>query len=456
MNFASHLLAGPSAMPTGYDHLTKSLAASPLREFIRATAHSLQVHEDFALMNAIGVLATAVNGKFRVVRGSHEEALQLYLLPIAGPGYRKSAVINLVRRPILASASLPETKRMYIDDVTPTALKQALGAAKGCLAAHTAEGSTFTKIMGQRGFAKGVFCAAYDGEEVRLDRANKKPIDLPDAALTLCLACQPSVALSFARTPEVSGQGLLARFLIAEFPEIDGERNVHTERVADSTMGTYEALISRLLAIEPPKLGHRHILELAPDAEATFIAFCEQAERELRPNGLLSFDLAWGAKLHGKVLRVAALLHCASEEHPLNTPIALESMRQAICMANGFTNYARAFFVRVHDEVGEWAREVLDLVTGWANGRRLRPSESQSGEFSASDIRNHLPELSSRQIGAAIERLRQTQMIAEFLPNYLVQCRIPRPGRKGPRKFIAVTAPLLAFPYLPAGRSLSL
>lgn len=62
------------------DILTNSLAVSPLREFVRASAHSLQVHDDFMLMNILGALSTSVNGKLRVVRGSHQEAVQLYLL----------------------------------------------------------------------------------------------------------------------------------------------------------------------------------------------------------------------------------------------------------------------------------------------------------------------------------------------------------------------------------------
>lgn len=111
------------------NRLTNSLTVRPLREFVRAVATSTQTHDDFVLMHVLGAISTAVNGKLRVVRRQHEEAVQLYLMPIAEPGERKSAVVNLVRRPILDASALSSERRIYIDDITPTALKQALAKA---------------------------------------------------------------------------------------------------------------------------------------------------------------------------------------------------------------------------------------------------------------------------------------------------------------------------------------
>lgn len=438
-----------SGVPESCDRLTNALTVLPLREYVRAAAESLQVHPDFALLNALCVVNTAVNGKLCIVRGQHREVVQLYIMPIVDPGERKSAVVNLAREPILAAITRT-TRRIYVDDVTPTALKQALADAGGHLVVHTAEGSTMMGIMSRGGFTKGVFCAAYDGEDVHLDRANKDPIDIPDASMTLCLACQPSVAWAFARKQDVARQGLLGRFLMAVFPRLAGARDVHTERIAESTIAAYTSIVRRLFEIKPRPDGRRHTLTLSSAAEARFVEFHEQVEKELRSGGLLAFDPEWGSKLHGKVLRLAALLHCAAEDAPVETPIGLESVEQAIRMANVFAEYAREFYAIARDEIEDCARQIYSLAKRWATGELMRPSGSLMGEFSSQDIRNTLVGLSNREIDAGIERLLQTGRITENLNFFASQYQIPRRGRKSAARYAVVGCmPLQAMPQLP-------
>lgn len=437
----------PQLPPAWPAELTERLRIREVREFVLFAAHSLQVPPDIVLLNVLGAANTAVNGKFEVVRDTgHREPVQVYFCLIASPGERKSAAAKVAKAPILAFVKAARKRgmqiRLYFEDATPTALKRALAENGGRLSCHSAE-PDLLNILGRRSFPKPLICGAYDGEEIIVDRANEDPVVVPDAALCICVSAQPEVALAFARTPEVKESGLRGRFLFSEFPEIAGTRSVDVPPIPEEAAERYGQIIRRLLEIPAPVGGGRYRMSLTSQAEGRFLEFARQAEHELLAGGVLSFDTGWGSKLPGKVLRLAALLHCLAVESPIEQSIGEDAILQAIAMGNIFTLRARTFLLRADfGKVEDSAQEIL----AWA-WKTQRPA------FMAHDVHMALPHLSTKEIHAAIMHLQQTGRVVEDLSAFAQGISTSRRGRHlAPRYLIpAFMAAPVSLPPTPGG-----
>lgn len=428
------------------DAMTNQLEDGSLRAFVKAAAEATQTHPDFVLVNVLAVLSTALNGKLEVRFRSQTEPVQLYLMAIAEPGERKSAVVRLTRGPIdtvgrqacLEEESPPST---YVDNITPNALAEAMSRAGGRVAVHSAEGGSLLQIMGNRQYPLAMFCNAYDAEDVHLCRAGKKPIAIPSAAMSICVAVQPHFAVKFARTQTVQEQGLLARFLMASFSSLAGARSPTAEHIPQSLTDDYGDIVFRLWNIPALNGGNRYPLELEYRAQQLYMQFASEAERHQGCGGQLTFDRAWGSKFCGKVLRIAAILHCAGRDEPLEHAIDATTLQQAIGICRQFRLNAQAFYEWTNDNVAESAHTILNLAWDWALRRRPWPSSSAHGEFSIEDLLNTDITLGRRQAKAAVERLLRAGKIGEDLSHYNSQCMNRGWGRKRSPRYVVLFAP---------------
>ena len=74
---------------------------SSVRPYVEAVAESTQTPVDMAATAALAVLATCIQGKYRVqAKPDWIEPTNLYILIIADPAERKSAVTSLMVRPV--------------------------------------------------------------------------------------------------------------------------------------------------------------------------------------------------------------------------------------------------------------------------------------------------------------------------------------------------------------------
>lgn len=419
-------------MPMPISPLTAALTIPELKHFIQYAANTIQVNEDMVLINVLGALFTAINGKFIVVRNcGHSEVLQAYFLVIAESGERKSAIVKLVKKPILEflrekrktqldkkSIKNGAQLQIYFEDVTPISLKNALAENCGRLASHSAE-PELLKIMAQSDFSKSVFCNGYDAEEIRVNRSGKKPIDITNSGLVICVSSQPRTAYEFARSERVIDSGLRGRLFVMNFPSVAGWRNNSVPPIPSDTLDNYDKLIIRLMNIPDSVEGDRHKIQLMESAEQTFQQFSQATEFELRPGGMLSFDKSWGSKLQGKILRLAGILHCVKHDDPCSHLIDDDTIRSAISMGCEFINHAREFILRAdYGETLDVAQEILS----WAF--RLGISK-----FDIHVVRNGLPHLSTKKIQAGIEHLVIIQKISEDLSAYEATRHTSRRGR---------------------------
>jgi hypothetical protein len=432
----------PASLPSAFASpqqralLTDALAIPELKDLIGHVAHSKQVHSDMVLTNIFGAVNTAINGKFLVKTAAGQvESAQLYFLLIAPPGARKSSVVSFAKAPILEAAKAEQDAgglptRHYFEDATPTALKRALAESGGCLACHSAE-PELLKAAQSRAYPKPLLCGGYDGEQINLDRSKEDPIIISDPAIALCVSAQPEMALEFARNDGVRDSGLRGRFLFVNFPSNAGTRYVGAPSIPREATEYYHHMIQRLLKLSRRSDGSRHVLVLSPDAELRYLQFAREAETALQAGQPLSFDHGWGSKLPGKVLRLAAILHCVQHEVPCSTPIDDMSMSQAIRMGYGFAIYAQEFFLRA--DFGE-AEDTADAILAWATKLGIKT-------FDAKDVRGALPHFSTKLVQAGIDQLLKSHRIQEDFLSYGSQLRPGRRGRNLAPRYVVVWLP---------------
>lgn len=395
----------------------------PFRNAVLHAAHSMQICEDSMLLNMLGAVNTAINGKFAVRRANgHVEHAQLFVLVIGKSGERKSAACAWAKRPLVMWASQQAAAggripRLHFDQVSGASLIEALCEGGGRLVCHEPEPTVLT-LFGRRDFSKPILTKAFDGETIMLERAGKPTIHIEDPAISMTIASQPEIAYDFGRRPNVSASGLLGRILFFMSQQRAGTREVDTPPIPHESEAYYRDVLMRLLEYPRGADGKRLILTLDQNAEKSFVEFARQTEGELAAGRALSFDIAWGSKLPGKVLRLAALLHCIEYEKPAHIAISEDTIRQAIEQSYVFVQHARNFFFMVQN--GD-ALEVAHLIEQWA----AHPSITT---FTAKQAHAAFPRYSRRLINAGIDMLMRLGQAYEDLFAY--QNEPWRRGRK--------------------------
>lgn len=217
---------------------------------------------------ALALLTLSMQRKYQIA-GKHDqvEPLNLYVMVVAEPSERKSAVINQMIKVIHAfetnyneahalelekseieyksliakrnklvkdvekvkaqssdlAAVITEIKgfnRLHrliltVDDVTPEVLANKLKEQDESLSEFSSEGGIFDIISGA--YSKivnlDVILKAYSNDFVRIDRISRESISLKKPNLTILLMVQPKVLENIMNNSVFSGRGLNARFL---------------------------------------------------------------------------------------------------------------------------------------------------------------------------------------------------------------------------------------------------
>ena len=409
-----------------------------LGEFCGAVAEGLQVPFELVLINALACVAVAGQRKFKVqVRPAYTEPVNIYALAALPPGERKSATVEVCKRPLLdweaaeqewarenirkvqserktlekvietkrtkaghakpealpalieeikqLEARLPEvpaSPRLLIDDVTPEAIPVFLECQQERAGIIEAEGGLFETLAGR--YSKGVpnldtVLKAWSGETVHVDRKIGLPIALSNPTLTICLSPQPEIIRSLADKPGFRGRGLLGRFLYLMPRSRVGSRKVEPQPIPQAVQDRYEAKVRVLLnlpwAMAPDGMPTCYHLKLELEAYREWLEYYRGVEASLRPGGELELIADWGGKLHGAAARLAGLLHLVEHDDPITNPIGLGTMKQAMGLATVFTEHAKAAFALMGADPNiECAKHILT----WIQGHRIE-------EFKARD-----------------------------------------------------------------------
>jgi hypothetical protein len=294
---------------------------------------------------------------------------------------------------------------LWLTEGTPEAISKHL-AEQQHLVMSGSEGDLVDVFAGQyqaRGTAKlGPLLSAYSGEsysEGRMDSVR----EVRNPRLSVMLTIQPSVIEKMREQPEFASRGLTPRFLFSAPRSLVGSRTWEmTARIDREARTTYVQLIGQLLGVdlsgaddfddpmaeqlaanadldedgdESPEAVGAVIeptacqLKLSPEGREEYLHFRRAVEPRLidEKDGLSGFA-AWGNKLPGQMLRIAAVLHLMEHaeagRRAWEIDVAPDTVRRAIRIAE----YFRTHMVRLFVEMPQVAE---GIVLDWLRTRNV-------------------------------------------------------------------------------------
>lgn len=381
-------------------------------DFASAVAEFTQVPPDVAGMTALGMMAVALRGRTSLeVRDGYRELLTLYVVTAAGAGELKSPAFRALRKPVdafekdererlaaeiryatverkalerrvgdlekrlaknptdpitqaqlkeatkeLESKAVPKAPSILLDDVTPEEVAHHLfDQGYGAIVAD--EGGFFENAAGL--YSKGVpkidvFNHGHDGSPVRVNRRVGQSFTVAAAKLGLVMAVQPRIVEQLADKDGFRDRGLLGRFLYAIPRSRVGYRNARPATVSRSLWDGYSRRMREMLVAE----SLQPVIRLEDQAVDYFLDQKAALELRLRPGEDLAHLPDWANKLHGRIARIAGILHM--HEHPTDPYVQLETMKRAWGFGEYLCSHAlRAFGMMavsttVEDRISKW------------------------------------------------------------------------------------------------------
>lgn len=392
-----------------------------VRDYVVAVSESTQTPVDMSAASSLAILALCQQGKFRI-RGKSDwtEPLNLFVVVVAEPSERKSAVISFMTKPVNAfeaeynlqnSARLEQSKieknilkrqqtmletkaakgrlldsemeefaqkvadfkeesplRLYVDDVTTEKLTSVLADGGGKAAIVSAEGGIFDMLSGlyTKNVNIGVMLKGHSGDSIRVDRIGRNSESIMNPALTVLLTVQPSVLSGLMQNGTFRGRGLTARFLYCMPKSIVGSRKYRTDPIPSAVADDYYALINELLDEE--EKDEPELITLSAQADRLLESYSNEVESKLKTEYADFAD--WAGKLVGAVLRIAGLL-CRASALRLGVfgddyaPLVVDeaTMNNAIKIGRYFTEHtAAAFSLMGADMLVKQSEYVLDTI----------------------------------------------------------------------------------------------
>lgn len=377
-----------------------------VRLYVEAVAEATQTPVDMAGTAALAIMASCVQGKYRIqVKADWTEPTNIYALIIADPAERKSAIVNLMTKPLRLyendynnkhAAEFEKNKMMkrvlekkqrdieekvargeageaeldaigeeissykelapmqlFYDDVTPEKLISVLTEHDGIASIISSEGGIFDLLAGGMYSLKvniDVFLKGHAGDSIRIDRIGRNSECVNSPALTLLLAIQPNVLAGLMRNKTFRGRGLTARFLYTKPVTYVGSRRYQTAQIPKEVENQYYSLINNLLEEDcNPPTDDPVIITLSGEADIILGEFVNELEPKLRTDYMEYAD--WAGKLSGAIVRIAGILCRAasggcyrSAESPGSLVVDGAIMQNAIRLGKYYAEHARAAY----------------------------------------------------------------------------------------------------------------
>lgn len=264
---------------------------------------------------------------------------------------------------LIEPIALPQ---LFANDATPESLAASTYEQGGRFAIFSDEGGIMETLAGLYNSGASnidILLKGIDGGEMRIRRRDRS-INL-NPFLTLVLAVQPAVIQTLGDKRAYLGNGALERFLYVLPKSKLGYRTHDKPSVSAAIQHAYHTKIKALLNLAPLIENGREqsqLLTLSPQASEEWRAFQRHIETQLRADGKLSGCLGWGGKICGFALRLAGLLHVATEKEG-NLMISEECMSKALTIAALLIEHAiAAYSLMGIDQVTEDAKELFRWI----------------------------------------------------------------------------------------------
>jgi len=392
-----------------------------------ATAEATQTPVDMAAMQGLTVCSAAIAGRIDCeVRPGYIEPVNLYTATMMAPGNRKSSVHASATAPLheheqrlienarsdfaiaaserrveerrLASlekqaasdgdksddarASLrdvatwleenpaPALPQIITDDATAEALAIAMQQQGGTISSFSPEGGCFDNMAGKYGEKPNfdIQLKAHGGDRFRQTRVSRIKIDIERPVLTCCYTLQPYHFEQLAATRDLRGRGLLARFLYSVPASFIGSR-VSAAAVPAIIQEQYRNMVLQLCCLPDGTFT------FSTEADECLLAWFDELEPRLGPDGDLQYIADWGGKLVGATARIAAILQAVKQgsDWVATTTVEADTVEAAIEVARYLIPHAeRAFgLLTGHGHHETVAQELLRRIRLWADDSTL-------------------------------------------------------------------------------------
>ena len=363
----------------------RSLDAPPVPEFpvdalppvladlVNAVAESIQVPRGMVASAVLALLSVCLQGKYKVqAKPGWTEPVNLYVYNVLSASERKSAVLNLLIRPILEyenrynrdhaaeiessmrtrnalekSISLIEDQlakgmatpdelnrailkvqehevkkklKLFSDNITMEKLGSVMAANNDRASILTTEPGIFDIMAGAYSNSVNfdLILKAFSGDPSRTERIGRGEERLDHPTLTMLLMGQPCTLESLMSNSKFKGRGVTSRFLYCIPDSMVGSRRYLTEEIPEAVKMEYEELLQNLLTdFYPSDPDVPPVITLSPEAFRLHRQFYEEMEHLQGTEFAYDEGLKeWAGKLPGNVLRIAALLTRVRADFP--------------------------------------------------------------------------------------------------------------------------------------------
>lgn len=299
----------------------------------------------------------------RALEKAHAAAFELYEAELEQWTAQRDAIKGAAKRgkgeglPRLATSlrelgpppPAPLLPFLTVQDFTAEGLAKLLRDGRPSIGAFTDEGGL---VFGGHGMTQetvtrtaATLSKLWDSGDLDRVRAGDGAMKLHGRRLALHLLVQPVIAERALSDAILSGQGFLARCLLAWPEGTAGTRDYAAESLRDDeAMRQFAARTRELLEREPPlAVGTRNelaprVLPLAPDAAAAWIEAYNAIEHAEAPGKALALCKTWASKAAEQALRIAGVLTLISD--PDAPQIEAATIRSAMELALWYLNEA--------------------------------------------------------------------------------------------------------------------
>ncbi len=416
-----------------------------IKDYIDNFSENTGINKDFCAACVLGAVSTVVCGHLDIhFNGTHYEPAQLYILFVGRSGSMKSTAVKQFHGPAKTwlmeknkavkesnqrtSAEIEElseelskaqrkksghdeeqiseikarieTKReskkcLYpvpFTDINPESTIKSMAETNGTATIAAPEGNLINVLTGrssynQRGTSPNldIFLAGYDGEPYHGIRVTSGEVSISRADISILMAIQPTLLETLCRSSDANGRGLVQRFLIfaPENPEtdIDHTRPNTTDQQHASRWNEYIRTIANRF-MNPGSTPV--IMELYNDADIVIRELWNYEAELIRKRGPADEEgiTGWISKLHGKGLRLAAILSVLDE--PQSTNITKKHAETAAMLLKDYfvPQYIGAY--EAADNLTRGERKIISWIIRHAESTGDRES------FMERDLKQHL------------------------------------------------------------------
>lgn len=372
-----------------------------IEDYLQSATTHIQVDATMVFAAALATFALCMQGKYRISHPSgngHKEHLCLYLVIVADPGERKSAVFSAVNRPIrewqtekrekykldFAEYSTQKTilegqrdslkKKLSNKQIKPeerAAVGEELTAVTADLEvlqppvspeiiATDATVEALADLMRLTGETAGVFSdeadffkilaglytggqagnlqlplKAYDGTPFYLLRRGRT-IGMQRPLLSICLMIQPSLFVETLGNDTLKGRGMVGRLVTCTPKKMAGLRNVRSNaKLNETAYQSYKETMLQFLDTEQKSDTEIPVLTWEADARERMLDYLQTVENSMQAGNPMEEATDYASKAAGVAIRIAGILHMLWTKDA-NESISLAVAEKAIAVHTYF------------------------------------------------------------------------------------------------------------------------